>query len=171
MYIHIPFIFITLARCLNNEHEVNQEKPLKFDFEQMPCIDDNDSEEHMDNETLALEMKRLIDQESKHILPNQEEIEVINLGNNEEKKEVKIGTALLVEIKKEIIDLLYEFANIFAWSYQDMSGLNIEILEHHLPFKPECKLIQQKLQRMKPEMLLKIKEEVKKQFDAGFLEE
>ncbi|KAG8485283.1 hypothetical protein CXB51_021421 [Gossypium anomalum] len=30
--------------------------------------------------------------------------------------------------------------------------------------------IQQKLRRMRPEMLLKIKEEVKKQFDAGFLQ-
>ena len=50
-----------------------------------------------------------------------------------------------------------------------MSGLNIEIIEHCLPLKPECKPIQQKLRRMKLEMLLKIKEKVKKQFDAGFL--
>ena len=47
--------------------------------------------------------------------------------------------------------------------------MNIEIVEHHLPLKPECKPIQQKLRKMKIEMLLKIKEEVKKQFDVGFL--
>ena len=34
---------------------------------------------------------------------------------------------------------------------------------------PECSPVKQKLRRMKPEMSLKIKEEVKKQFDAGFL--
>ena len=51
-----------------------------------------------------------------------------------------------------------------------MSGLSIEIVEHHLPFKLKCEPIQQKLQRMKPKMLLKIKEEVKKKFGAGFLE-
>ena len=34
----------------------------------------------------------------------------------------------------------------------------------------ECKPVQQKLKKVKPEMLLKIKEEVKKQLDAGFLE-
>ena len=50
-----------------------------------------------------------------------------------------------------------------------MSKLSREIVEHHLPLKLECRQIQQKLRRMKPEMLLKIKE-VKKQFDAGFLE-
>ena len=36
--------------------------------------------------------------------------------------------------------------------------------------RPECKPVQQKLRRVKLEMLLKIKEEVKKQLDAGFLE-
>ncbi|EOY19441.1 Uncharacterized protein TCM_044564 [Theobroma cacao] len=39
-----------------------------------------------------------------------------------------------------------------------------------LPLGSDCKPIKQKLRRMKPEMLLKITEEVKKQFDAGFLE-
>ena len=63
------------------------------------------------------------------------------MGNNKEKKEVKIGTALSAEIKKEIIDLLHEFAGIFAWSYQDMPGLSIEIVEYHLPLKSECKPI------------------------------
>ena len=36
--------------------------------------------------------------------------------------------------------------------------------------REECALVKQKLRRVKPEMLLKIKEEVKKQLDAGFLE-
>ena len=51
-----------------------------------------------------------------------------------------------------------------------MPGLSTEIVEHQLPTRPKCKLVQQKLRRVKPEMLLKIKEEVKKQVDAGFLE-
>ena len=114
VYIHIPFHFIPLARCLNNEHEDNQEMQPKFDFERMSYTNDNDSEEYIDDETLPLEMRRLIDQESKQILPHQEETEVINLGNNEERKEVKIGTALSAETKKKMVDLLYEFADVFA---------------------------------------------------------
>ena len=35
--------------------------------------------------------------------------------------------------------------------------------------KPECWPVKQKLKRVKPKMFLKIKEEVRKQFDAGFL--
>jgi len=42
-------------------------------------------------------------------------------------------------------------------------------VQHRLPLKPECPPIKQKLRRMKPEVSLKIKEEVEKQFNAGFL--
>ena len=42
-------------------------------------------------------------------------------------------------------------------------------MQHRLPLKPECPPIKQKLRRMKPEVSLKIKEEVEKQFNAGFL--
>ena len=58
---------------------------------------------------------------------------------------------------------------MFIWSYQDMPGLDTEIVVHRLPLREECTLVKQKLGRVKPEMLLKIKEEVKKQLDAGFL--
>ena len=51
-----------------------------------------------------------------------------------------------------------------------MPGLSTEIVKHQLSMKLECRPVQQKVKRVKPEMLLKIKEEVKKQFDAGFLE-
>ena len=94
---------------------------------------------------------------------------MVNLGKDDEKKEVKIGSALDSSTKKEIIALLMEYADIFAWSYQDMLGLSTEIVEHQLPMSPECRPVQQKLRRVKPKMLLKIKEEVKKQLDAGFL--
>ena len=42
-------------------------------------------------------------------------------------------------------------------------------MQHKLPLNPECSRVKQKLRRMKPEMSLKIMEEVKKQFDASFL--
>ena len=50
-----------------------------------------------------------------------------------------------------------------------MPGLDSDIVQHKLPLNPGSSPVKQKLQRMKPEMSLKIKEEVRKQFDAGFL--
>ncbi|GAU31576.1 hypothetical protein TSUD_53990 [Trifolium subterraneum] len=87
----------------------------------------------------------------------------------EEKKEIKIGASLEASVKERVIVLLREYVDIFAWSYQDMPGLDPEIVEHHLPLKPECSPVKQKLRRTHPDMALKIKEEVQKQIDAGFL--
>ena len=64
--------------------------------------------------------------------------------------------------RKELIDLLQDYSDVFAWSYQDIPGLDIDIVVHRLPLREECTLIKQKLRRVKPEMILKIKEEVKK---------
>ena len=84
----------------------------------------------MDESDLPPEMRRLLATEDKQILPHQEIIELVNLGTDEEKKEVKISSSLDPVAKKEIVDLLKEYVDIFAWSYQDMSGLSTEIVEH-----------------------------------------
>ena len=96
--------------------------------------------------------------------------ETMNLESEEKKKEVKVGTSITTSTKLEFTKLLQEFADVFAWSYQDMPGLSTDIVVHKLPTKPECRPIQPKIRKMRPDMLLKIKEEVKKQFGVGFLE-
>jgi hypothetical protein len=50
-----------------------------------------------------------------------------------------------------------------------MPVLDYEIMEHRLPLKPECPPVKQKLRRTHPDMAVKIKEEVQKQIDVGFL--
>ena len=155
---------------MNNEHKDHEVSPPNFDFERMSYVSGTDTEEDMDESDLPPEMRRLLATEDKQISPHQEITELVNLGTDEEKKEVKIGSSLDPVAKKEIVDLFREYVDIFAWSYQDMPGLSTEIVEHQLPMRPEYKPVQQKLRRVKPEMLLKIKEEVKKQLDAGFLE-
>jgi len=99
----------------------------------------------------------------------QEETEIVNLGVGEEKKEVKVGTGMTTLVRDELVVLLRNYQDIFAWSYQDMPSLNPDIVQHRLPLNPSCSPVKEKLRRMKPEMSLKIKEEVKKQFNAGFL--
>ncbi|XP_050916132.1 uncharacterized protein LOC127131245, partial [Lathyrus oleraceus] len=69
----------------------------------------------------------------------------------------------------EIPELLHEYVDVFAWSYQDMPGLDTDIVVHKLPLQPDCPPVKQKLRRARPDMALKICDEVKRQFDAGFL--
>ena len=72
--------------------------------------------------------------------------------------------------RKDLTELLQEYSDVFAWSYQDMPGLDIDIVVYRFPLREECASVKQKLGRVKPKMLLKMKEEVKKQLDARFLE-
>ena len=83
---------------------------------------------------------------------------------------MKIGTTLSSTTRKELIDLFQDYNDVFVWSYQDMPGLDTDIVVHRLPLREECAPVKQKLRKVKPEMLLNSKEEVKKQLDAGFLE-
>jgi len=80
---------------------------------------------------------RLIEQETKEIKPYEETTEVINLGMTDDKKEVKIGTTIKEDDGKMLINLLLEYVDVFAWSYQDMPGLDPNILEQKLLLKPK----------------------------------
>ncbi|PKI62331.1 hypothetical protein CRG98_017332 [Punica granatum] len=70
-----------------------------------------------------------------------------------------------------MIDFLKEYQEVFAWSYADMPGLDPSIVEHFFPldtekFPPK----RQQLRRQRTSLLLRIKEEVVKQINVGFLE-
>ena len=102
-------------------------------------------------------MKRMVEQEEREVKPHQEETKVVNLGVDGERKEVKVGTCMSANIQDELVTLLRDYQEIFAWSYQDMPGLSSDIVQHKLHLNPECSPIKQKLRRMKLEMSLKIK--------------
>ena len=94
--------------------------------------------EEEEDEEIPDEISRLLQQEEKAIQPHKESVEVINPGSKEDRREVKIGTLLSSEVKENLIELLKEFSDVFAWSYRDMPGLDTDIVENHLPLKPEC---------------------------------
>src|ERR1043165_298041 len=132
---------------------------------EIPC---EVAEEEVEEE-IPDEISRLLKHEERILQPHKEPLEAVNLGSEEDKKEVNIGALLDSSVKGKLINLLKEYVDVFAWSYQDMPGLDTSIVEHHLPLRPECLPIKQKLRRVHPEMADKIKKEVQKQLDAGFL--
>ena len=76
-------------------------------------------------------------QEEKAIQPHEEPVESINLGTEEDKKEVKIGANLEPSFKQRLIEMLRDYVEIFAWSYEDMPGLDTDIMVHRLPTKED----------------------------------
>jgi len=107
---------------LNINEPVEQDNPMLSPNFEFPMYEAEEEEEAIPDE-----ISRLLEQERRAIQPYGEELEVINLGTKEDKKEVKIGASLGPTAKKRIIELLKEYVDIFAWSYQDMPSLDTDI--------------------------------------------
>ncbi|XP_060200467.1 protein SQS1-like [Lycium barbarum] len=71
-------------------------------------------------EGLVEELEELEDKRK----PNMDETEVINFGDEEDVKETRIGGHLGALQKEELIALLKEYMDVFAWTYADMPGLS-----------------------------------------------
>ena len=52
--------------------------------------------------------------EEKVVQSFEEHIELVNLGSEDDVKEVKIGSQLCPEAKKGLIDLLQDYSDVFA---------------------------------------------------------
>ena len=105
----------------------------------------------------------------KKIEPMEPTLETINLSNDEDPCLIKTGSTLSEKEKKDLQELLMEFQEVLAWSYEDMLGIDLEIAQHHIDTHDHMVPVKQKLRRMRIEWLLKIKEEVTKQLKVGFI--
>ncbi|KAI4312510.1 hypothetical protein MLD38_037317 [Melastoma candidum] len=94
---------------------------------------------------------------------------VINVGTLEESKELFIGSDLPKDEADQLTSLLREYSDVFAWSYADMPGLDIDIVQHYIPTDPLVPPKKQKQLRYKPELVLAIKEEVDKLLKVNFI--
>jgi len=91
------------------------------------------------------------------------------LGTDDEPKMIQVGNTLTTFEKNALVALLTEFKEVLAWSYEDMPGIDTDIVQHCNSTNPTMKPVKRKFRRMKLELTLKIKEEVEKQYNAGFL--
>ena len=115
------------------------------------------------------ELSRLLQQEERTIQTHEEPVNTINIGTEEDIKEVEVGANMEPSVKKRLIQLLHDYVEVFAWSYEDMPGLDEDIVVHRSPTREDFPPLKQKVRRMRPDISEKIKAEVMKQFNAGFL--
>ena len=147
-------IAIKLHRSDKESCEGTNTKNPDVDFERLVK---NAEDEEDEDWGLPQELRRMVKQEDREMKPHQEEMEIINLGVGEEKKEVKVGIRMTIPIRDTLVALLQDYQDILTWSYQDMPGLNPDIVQHRLPLNHGCSSVKQKLRGMKPDMSLKIK--------------
>ena len=84
----------------------------------------------------------------------------VNLGTVEEPRITCISSLLPSDFKEEIFATLHEFKDCFSWNYDEMLGLDRNLVEHCLPIKSEFHQFQYAPKRMSKEVELKVKEEI-----------
>ena len=94
------YLFPLTCRYSNNEHENDSTNGQRFDFEKVVYAGELGNEEDIEDDDLPSDLLRLVEQDERKILPHQEITEAVNLGTEEESKEVKIGTMLHLPLGK-----------------------------------------------------------------------
>ena len=102
------------------------------------------------DDPLGGKSKSNFDTEDRKVTPVFDSIELIDFGVPDQPREIRIGSFLSPDERSGLIDLLRSYLDVFAWSYENMLGLNPTIVQHHLPILPHARPIKQKLRRLHP---------------------
>ncbi|KAM1089810.1 hypothetical protein ACFX19_017736 [Malus domestica] len=100
-----------------------------------------------------------------------EELEKVSISKDYPDRMVKIGTTLSPPIRLALIFFLQENTEVFAWSYEDMPSISLNIICHHLSINPKTKPVRQKQRSYDAERYEAMKAEVEKLKGISFIRE
>ncbi|KAK1693420.1 hypothetical protein QYE76_010117 [Lolium multiflorum] len=98
-----------------------------------------------------------------------DELEEVDIGPGDKPRPTFISKRLDPHLRGQMIALLKEYPDCFAWDYTEMPGLDRSIIEHRLPLKKGFRPFQQRVRQMKAEILEEVKKEIEKMLAAGFI--
>jgi hypothetical protein len=99
-----------------------------------------------------------------------DELEEVDIGTRDKPRPTFVSAKLDPEFKKELVELLREYHDCFAWEYYEMPVLSRSIVEHRLPIKPGYRPYKQALRRFKSELHEDIKAEITRLYEAKFIQ-
>ncbi|RVW96481.1 Retrovirus-related Pol polyprotein from transposon 17.6 [Vitis vinifera] len=129
-------------------------------------IDDEIAQHDSDDDSSSVSDSDPVDQ---RVSPAVGDTEIVDFSTADQPRELRIGLDLSSDERDSLIQLLRSYLDIFAWSYEDMPGLDPSIVQHRLPLLPHARPVKQKLRRLHPRWSLQVKEEIQKQLSVGFL--
>jgi hypothetical protein len=99
-----------------------------------------------------------------------DKLEEIDIGDGDKPRPTFVNANLDSSFREQLIKLLKEYKDCFAWDYSEMPGLDHSIVEHRLPIKPGYKPYKQPPRKIyKDEILADVKKEVERLIDANFI--
>jgi hypothetical protein len=93
----------------------------------------------------------------------------MNLGIEENPKNIRIYNGLTLEQAKEWLQFFEDTQDVFAWTYKDLKGVPPDICQHQIVLEPNAKPVRQIQYRMNPKYSLMVKEKIDKLLECGFI--
>ena len=97
------------------------------------------------------------------------ELQEVNIGEDGQIWLILVAKNLPGEFKIELAQTLREHWDIFAWSYEDMKGLDPQFYQHKINLSPHTIPVKQRWYRLNPNYAAKVKEEIDKLLRVGFI--
>ena len=72
-------------------------------------------------------------------LPTEDKVIQIDVGDQKQSKLIFISESLSPTKKDVLTSLIKEYIDVFAWSYEDMPGLDPQVVMNRLNIKPDAK--------------------------------
>ena len=100
-----------------------------------------------------------------------EELEEVILDDSRPERTTRVGTLANWPVRQELTAFLRDNQDMFAWSHEDMPGIDPSIMVHKLNVSPSFSPIRQKKRVFAQERDKAIAEEVRKLLEADFIRE
>ena len=111
-------------------------------------------------QTLSIEERRVVAEPT-------EVLEDVLLQEDDPEKFTRIGIGMKEKARKDLIQFLRKSIGVFAWSHDDMSGIDPSVITHRLNVYPFFKPARQKKKVFASERDKAIKEELQKLTKIG----
>ncbi|KAK4856809.1 hypothetical protein QYF36_021535 [Acer negundo] len=100
-----------------------------------------------------------------------EELDEVSIDPDNPEHKVYIGSRLSDDIRNQLVTFLKERRNSFAWSHEDMIGIDPNVIVHQLQVDPNHQPIKQKRRKFASERNKVINDEIQKLIDIGSVRE
>ena len=99
-------------------------------------IDDEIAQHNSDDDSSSISDSDRFDQ---RVSPAIGDMEIVDFGTIDQPRELRIRSDLSDDERDNLIQLLREYLDVFAWSYEDILGLDPSIVQHRLPLLPHAR--------------------------------
>ena len=96
----------------------------------------------------------------------------INIGTNNEPKMIKIGKGTSEKERNDLVNLVKEYRDVFAFTYDKLKAYQKDVFSHTIPLKQDIKEVKpflQNLRQVNPKLAPIVKKELEKMLVAGII--